>query len=1770
MKRNLKITISALAVMLVMALAVTVISFSLAGNEKKGSITDDAVSIAASVDSNTNIDNIIENSFRTDDEDLAIYKVVEIGSGAPSTLKDMVESGDFVNYVINGNKTIEFVDVPDASSTDANATKPIEAIMAADKITYEFFSASAVTDESTEALAKISNADFIYISNDSASPYSTSNDICEELYNLLHTYAVGDYKPLVIDDIGDSAGTGAGGGTTGSKYSMSSLANNVFEKSGKYYYTFKWTDGQSAIDFFNHISPSAYLGINGGKKSVNWTEVAPKVEGATPSDSKDKKKMAEILVVNNGATPMANAIMSEATYGTPLTNLVDMSGTAITGDVYDIAGTLLYNEAYNGRYARPDLARVTKVALADVATIQLDKYDLVIIEADCNVDVEEAVYKKFAAAMYGSVQMIYSSKMCTGNSSNTGSTGDGNTSSGNIVYNQTNYSEIFYMVATTDSMPKYVNIMVTNKTEFDFISTSKSSATCKVIADLINAAAFRGIGGPAGSGNMYTVLEIQPCYPIDEDLALEIGKTKKRDSRYTGIFGTGNYYTQPSDVVDGKTKEQIDEGTEYYAWELSKAKIAEVTGLSVNQINLVQMSSEELASSKVEILGTYDLVYVGANNSALKDATQYRSLANLLGWGGSIGFENGNVRVPADKLKGLPIYTTYSHSGDFVRTTVVTYGSLVTGQKSVARANINGTVRDNSFAVLNGNDITYNNLKALNDYVNAGMPIVFNTEATAAYNDAKTNGRLQNSLDPDSNMFKFMDECMTKSTGTDTVAAAKNILWNFDNTKEIRTDNDGGTLGETQVGYVKVFAGSIDDASTTNVVESNGITTDVIDNTVVTGDRAKLSKLLTNSNIRPKVTLTASPAIYNMYDDSTKLTNKTLTYEYKVNSSSNYTVNLYIDDDGNSLFDSKEKVATGNNDKLTFTVASSFYGPLYWKLEVVDSLGMETNVTGISYIKNMTTAKQKVRVLQIMPSGSNVETNDPARDPNTLFFCTICQQTYHRLDYNPTSDAGDRAGYSALYSGRYTDTDDGMDRATGKVYMGKHEHRFGIVQYDSTMDLPGDTPTQITQYGATGMDDWDTNLADEVSDLYEFDLDIMNRKEFEATADAVREAYDFSAMSDAEKDAKINAFVIAKTDAEYEKYTALTEKDDKLKFITMRENATKASDNYALYLTQVNDVTPDLEKALVDDLKLIKANYGNPTAGMSSFGTKWGQDYINREIDRMIEIKTYWDFFSICNFEALSNDVSLAYLNGRSIRTTYNAYVLSKDKEIEYLEEYKKYNRLANPDNWLSGCYDAVILGPSDDFAGDDITNANALADLADYIDSNGTLLLFHDTLSKFSDAGSVTLTATLRDDFGMDRYHMTADTTKGNLENTPYVPYVSTNPDKYFMTDLSTKEDDDTTKYTGWTQEMKDVFTNYSDTRYLTNVAFTDAVAISDQNGNDMAMPYKYADMAWATFVNWNRDAQMTEKSQTKFGTNRASQNNKGIITLFPFTLSDELNIAGTHSQVFALDVESNDMTVWYSLAAGTNTKDGSSIFAASPRDGMDNYFIYSYGSVYYCGAGHSKVTGIGKDNNDERRLYINIICNSVRKSVMQPDIFVYDYKTTLNEKIKKLSDLYVTKVDKTDEYPEFSFLVRLDEEAELQRVRIYYDLDYLTNETDKYPDSPMTDKDKANHPLIADWTTAQVTEGSVKDVFRYDGSLEKLLYKDTDGTLKQIQESYVNEKGETVNTAATMLKLQPSYFDPYNGQYTYIVIEVTDDKGNISYKRIKIQLKDKLFNLT
>lgn len=639
MKRKTKILISALSVMFVAAIAVAIASFSFAGNGDEDGLLENGEIIAdasQNVDTKTIIDYIIDNSNSEDPEVDKIYHIAEISSSSASSLETFVSSNGFKDYVIDGNRTIEQA-------------------MADGCIEYKCFGGNVTSDAD---LAYISKADFIYVSNDSASKFTKDNDMSEKLYDLLHTYAVGDFKPLVIDS------PNATTVDPSTSKNMKDLASSVFGPNEKYYYTFKWASNLSADQYLQHAGGSLYLGINGQTQKTNgaWTEVYESDPTASASDgsSAQPMSMAKILTIGVNTTyTKTDALLA----GNPsATGLYAADGSAIadtaTSKYYKLdANSIFYKNGYNNRVGvRPTYIQNDIVTLADSESVDFDQYDMIVIEDSCyNQTITADLYKKFASAMYGKLHIVYGADMGTSSDAAIKVPDD---------LKETNYSKLFYMVATTEYVARYENIMVTSRADFSVVTTSKSAATAKVIADLINASKYRGIGGRGSSSSSFTVLEIQPCYPIDEAVAQEVGKAKPRSGNASSIYGSGNYYTAPANVVNGKTKEQLAENTEYYAWELSKAKLADALNLPIDKINLVQMSSEEFACDKSEVLGKYDLVYIGGNTSALKDVLEYRSLTGLARWGGTLKSNSGSLDM--SKITTLPIYTMYSHNGDIV------------------------------------------------------------------------------------------------------------------------------------------------------------------------------------------------------------------------------------------------------------------------------------------------------------------------------------------------------------------------------------------------------------------------------------------------------------------------------------------------------------------------------------------------------------------------------------------------------------------------------------------------------------------------------------------------------------------------------------------------------------------------------------------------------------------------------------------------------------------------------------------------------------------------------------------------------------------------------------------------------------------------------------------------------------------------------------------------------------------------------------------------
>ncbi|MCM1170798.1 MAG: DUF5057 domain-containing protein [Clostridium sp.] len=1794
MKRKTKIMISALSAMLLMVLAATIVSFSLAGNSDEAEVSDEQILYAAEDTNMTIVDRIIENSNLEDNDDNdPYYHIVEIGSSASPSMAtlpdgstksylaylsymDAAGNSAFKNYVIDGNKTIE-------------------QLMKEGRVDYKYYH---VTDVTADDIETIADADLIYVSNDPNNMYAPgTNDLSEDLYSaLLHTYVNNKQRPLIIDNPIETKNIG----NSSNKVDFGKLVRDVFNAKGSRYYTFAWDrDNLSAEDFYRHKPGSLYLGINGSRRSGNWVNLILNADG-------DRLNAAKVLVIGPEANEHAglNEIISEqdfpmayALFGLDVNNIADhVENDGNWYDYYYISDRAMYSYGYNAKYERPDAILVDTYQLQpadadNLLTVDFDQYDMIVIENGLkDVQISPELYRKFSAAMLANVSIVYDSKNAGDDKSNTGSD--------DFDATESKYNMLYATVASTSGTSKKVNVMVTNAEDFGVIAQSNSAATCKKIADLLNASAFREYGGANASSTKFTVLELQPCYPIDLEVAQKSTVAHPNAKNLSELEISGNYYTVPAEVLNA-TKEQVstlnDDGTlttpEYYAWELSEAKIADALDMDVNNVQVVHMSSEEMAASTTDILGTYDLVYIGGNKSALKDATQWQALNGISG----NGIAHATlVAAGPENIKYLPIYTMYTHNGDMTAVDVSSTGESGSAVGSgTAYANVN---RQSSFTTLNGNDVTSKQAQKLIEYVAAGMPIIVSDDAAEAYEalvDAqKTLGNpyLQNSIDPDCNMAKVLKACY------DTKDKGNTVLWNFDKDATYHTDNAGGALGTTNVGYVEVFSPS-------NVTNVTNIDTG---EAATPGQKDDIYDLYMNSYKRPILEVTKTPKRY----DDTKADSaldiiddkSVLEFEYTIKSSSKCEVTLYIDDNGNGRYgDFGDQAYPGSATSCTVELADSFFGPVSWKLEAKDtSTGVTTGITGISYVApKKTDDKQMVKVLQIMPGDeaspwSRLVVGEGAEGANSLYFCVVCQQACERLETNPV--ANNASWFQIHYSGNYFTGSSSVNVQHQDPYLsedinvvGTHEHIFGIPYYDANLQFENGG----TKYGA---DDWHINLADELSDRFDFDIDILTRAEVEAISDSVRAAYDFSNMSDAEKLATIKKFEdnVDLKAVEFADYAAYGEDalDEKLTYITQYDSEVYASEYWNLY-TYMRD-----EKAVADSLEDDETEADNtsdssgeqsktfvdPMTGASieirqttldaktdlnevleTLATSLrarGKTDLAEEVEYIIRTERYYDIFNAADgtnfafrYGGLANYISGA--DSRKLTSSYKDYIKAKNVELEYKELYKQYDRVAHANNWIEGCYSTVILGASDDFAGDDFTaGSNGLKDVTNYVKNGGNVLLFHDTFTRFSDAGSHNLTDAIRAYVGQDKNHMEIE--DASYQYVKYKVAENYDEDKYFLTNLSYKTGDE--KYPTWYADLKPYqygTGGAGSSRLYSAIAYSDGLHASNKSSNPSAVAYKYAYLSWSYAAYWYNAASFDARANTKYGTNRGSKNNDGLITLYPFTLSDDIYIAGTHPQSYALDLEDDKCTVWYSLAGGYNGQEGSSMFAASPRDGQDSYFIYSYNNVYYCGAGHSNVTGVGKMNNDERKLYINIICNSVRKSAAMPSIYVYDYdKDTYGDKIKRKDGSYYTKVDTTDEYPEFSFKATTDSESTLSRIRIYYDLDYTEeNRSNAYVDN-------ASHILVADWNASQVTAGVRKNVYRYDTTLNALV--DADG------KAIVDTHADGTSNLATALKLRPEYFDPYNGEYTYLVIEATDSSGNKVYQRIKIMLKEVLFNLT
>lgn len=1371
-KRNL---IAFVIMIALCAVSFSILSFTLADDENGSGANGGGTPTASVVEGKSIIDYIIDNSYVTEDDNDNIYHIYEIHSGSPSSLGSMVTSDKFESLVLNGNKTSK-------QTKDMNPKK------------IEYLEDDLNADEET-MIARIAKADLIYISEDPNSQFSLSNDIkSENVKNALARYATNDEKPIIFDShtLTNSVNK--------IKNNYSYVASKFFLPEGISYDTYEWDSSKSVPDVMNP-SDTVFTPMDGDSRSEKWIKVT---KGST------EERVARVLTISGGTT---NALtekfktsMTTAYSTSGITAVVDPADPSVDNTNYSAANTFVVSNTdpvwrygYFGNSDRPSAFRFDTIAAnTDLTTIDFSIYDFVIIESSCGtVDLSSESSSALLGAMYNDTYIMYDASIA--NTIDNGSV---------IKLDAVNIKYVYDKLVDATDTAMYKYVLVCARNIMDYYSSCSTAKGVKDIADIINAGSFRGIkgGGSDDASSVYTVLEIEPCYPVNEDLALALKpvrswtnpvtnksfqESSRRDKMETDQYSNDGFYYIRTDGVSSDTTDEIsfgdnmsltsllagDDGAklsdyikdtnkdnvkDYYAWSVSKAKIAHATGRSYDKVNVVHMSSAEFNASRKTLLDNYDAIFIGGDNSAIKKDNAWNTNVNL----------NGNY------------YRMYGHNGD-------TYPF----------PNINDKV--GQYGVFSGNDITYSKLTELQKYAEK-MPVIIDSKLTEAYVN-EYNNQNKHELDPESNMYAFIKGITNFDSNGNLSTGKTNLLVNFDFNYTNRTANKGGQYGKTYGGYATVFKGL-------DTVDYLGKPI-VLDQTK-TVDETDLRIALSSS--RPLIAVTKMPTIYNDTEKSTWLDYDEIGGKLKwhvdvTTNASTATVKLLVDNNGDGKFKESDNevkaTADGLSVDLEYPIAQSYFGVVYWKVVAETSNGLSCSTVNCCKIKRKDQPKMVVDLLEIMPSklesGEEYGTSENSRERmySSLYFCTECQTAKTILKNNRSVSTGKfKAGvlggentFSNELSGDAADA--GIAPVSTSLVnvmkqydpsysydshvLGTHTHQFGIVKYYDN----------YTVGGLNGIDNLNTNWFDVVRDDYDVNTDIVYAHEFDEMVAAVNNVYAGKTSDEIKK--LVESTQINDGFAGYKERANISKKNydairDLLNGKYSTVTGTAGSYAVTVNLDKFKTNNPDLYSIMtaqgIDDDRIIeyaKSSYNidnylsNKKADIVSATSKTDASSaeltseVERELDSEIDRdkRNYYDMIAMWNdFSARDQDCGFSEFIGY-----YDDWRDAKILENFFWKQYKQNQLYAGVD-YKTGkvdiykTYNCILLGAAEKFAGDDLSYASCDA-LASYISQDGNLILMHDSLT--SEKGATDrMTERLSGLFGMNARHYSKLKDKTLIDN--------------------------------------------------------------------------------------------------------------------------------------------------------------------------------------------------------------------------------------------------------------------------------------------------------------------------------------------------------------------------------------------------------------------
>ncbi|MBE5962874.1 MAG: DUF5057 domain-containing protein [Lachnospiraceae bacterium] len=261
--------------------------------------------------------------------------------------------------------------------------------------------------------------------------------------------------------------------------------------------------------------------------------------------------------------------------------------------------------------------------------------------------------------------------------------------------------------------------------------------------------------------------------------------------------------------------------------------------------------------------------------------------------------------------------------------------------------------------------------------------------------------------------------------------------------------------------------------------------------------------------------------------------------------------------------------------------------------------------------------------------------------------------------------------------------------------------------------------------------------------------------------------------------------------------------------------------------------------------------------------------------------------------------------------------------------------------------YNMLIIGFSDGYS--DITSENALKAIENFIDAGKTTLFTHDTTSFVNASNFSSLSGKkttwnwgyninkyFRDKLGMDRF--------GVME-----AYPRDQSGPVLTIDQLIASNKDIAFWNNTTQDCKITYATLMGYTYMTAYRFL-----------------------------YNANEKM-------YYTSKVTKVNEGQITKYPYEIPDNFSVATTHAQYYQLDMESDDIVVWYCL-------DGN-VYAESPNNTRNNYYIYNRGNITYSGVGHT-----GNLTDTEVKLFVNTMIAAYNASAGPLKVMVTNDEATFD----------------------------------------------------------------------------------------------------------------------------------------------------------------------------